>query len=170
MRVLPVIAVIATVLLLPQGALAKVKPPLTKSPRLWATINVCGTEEAPTKVGVRVSMPGSGKKAERMYVRIALQYRDDATQRWKAIGPAADSGWLGLGSSKYLRRETGRSFTLSAPATGQTFTIRGFVRYEWRIGKAPVRRTTRVTSGRINDVIGADPPGYSAGVCFLTGV
>lgn len=159
---------VAFAVALPQLAAAASKPPLTASPRLWATINVCDTVKAPNTVGVRVSMPGSGKKLERMYARISLQFFDDATKSWKAIGKAADSGWLSLGSSKFLRRETGRTFKLAAPATGQTFRIRGFVRYEWRLGKAPVRRASRVTSGRISDVIGADPADYSAGTCFMT--
>ena len=141
---------------------------ITKSSRLWATVNVCDTPRHPNQVGVRVSMPGSGVKREKMYARIQLQYFDSVSTKWKSLGKAADSGWLSLGSSKYLRREGGSTFKLQAPAAGQLFRIRGFVRYEWRRQGTAIRRAQKVTAGRLSDVKGADPATYSAAECWVT--
>lgn len=140
---------------------------VTKSKRLWATINICDTVKAPNTVGVRVSMPGSGKKNERMYARIRLQYFRTSTSSWVSLGDGADSGWLSLGRATFLRRETGWTQRLSAPAQGQQFRIRGRVSFEWRRGPAVVRKATRVTQGRTANVQGADPADYSAAQCIV---
>ena len=138
-----------------------------KSSRLWATVNVCDTSRAPNTVGVRVSMPGSGKRRERMFARIQLEYFDDATKAWVSLGDGGNSGWLALGKATYLRRETGWSQPLSAPAPGQQYRIRGTVRFEWRVGAAAVRSARRVTVKRSGRVLGADPVGFSAAECVI---
>lgn len=155
---------IASVLLAPAPSGAA---DVTKSKRLWATINVCDTAKAPNTVGVRVSMPGSGKKNECMYARIRLQYFRSSTSSWISLGDGADSGWLSLGKATFLRRETGWTQKLSAPAPGQQFRIRGSVDFEWRRGAAVVRHAKRLTAGRTANVQGADPAGYSAAQCIV---
>jgi hypothetical protein len=166
------VAVVAAIAATGAAHAAKPKPKpkldVKNSARIWATVNVCDTKRHKNRVGVRVSMPGRGKKRELMYVRIKLEYKDQATGKWIAIGKGADSGWLKLGSSKYVRRETGRLFQLKPPPAGEMFFIRGKVSYQWRLGKTTIKRATRTTSGRISDVKEADPADYSAGICFLT--
>jgi hypothetical protein len=112
-------------------------------------------------------MPGSGKKAEKMYARIRLQYLRVKDNKWLPLGPTGDSGWLSLGAATYLRRETGRTFTLAAPPPGQNFRIRAIVAYEWRKGKAVVRQAYKSTKARKTPVTGADPVGYSAADCVV---
>jgi hypothetical protein len=167
MRTIPGVAIGAAVLaaLVPSSASAV---DVTKSKRLWATINICDTRKAPNTVGVRVSMPGSGKKTERMYARVRLQFFRPSSQSWVLLGDGADSGWIPLGKATFLRRETGWTQQLSAPAPGQQFRIRGHVRFEWRRGAAVKRKATRVTAGRIENVQGADPADYSAAQCIIT--
>src|SRR5689334_5834249 len=49
-------------------------PTVDESPYLWATINICDTAKHPDTIGIRASMPGSGKAKERMYMRFQVQY------------------------------------------------------------------------------------------------
>ena len=49
---------------------------------LWATINVCDTAKHPDTIGIRASMPGSGTKGERMYMRFQVQYFQRVGQQW----------------------------------------------------------------------------------------
>ena len=170
MRKLGIVACLLLAGLSAQPAAAASKDTsIAGSARLWATVNVCDTARHPDQVGVRISMPGSGVKRERMYARIQLQYFDSGKSQWKSLGRTADSGWLSLGSSKFLRREAGRTFTMRSPAAGQLFRIRGFVRYEWRRQGKAIRRAQKITAGRLSDVRGADPASYSAAECWLTG-
>ena len=134
---------------------------------LWATINICDTRAHPNTVGIRASMPGTGKRAERMYVRFRLQYYSAARDEWRFVGPRGDSGWVSLGSARYHRRETGRNFRLAAPAEGRSYRIRALVSFEWRRGKRVVRVEPRRTRERGAAVTGADPRGFSAAECTI---
>ncbi len=130
-------------------------------PRLWATVNVCDTAGAPNTVGVRASMPGSGSARQRMFMRFALEYRDGTA--WRAVGPSADSGFVALGSGRFLARRTGRSFVIAPPAEG-TYRLRGRVTFEWRRGEAVVRREVERTEAGHPTGAG-DPVGFSAATC-----
>src|SRR5918997_326203 len=85
---------------------------------LWATVNVCDTADAPDTIGIRGSMPGSGTRAERMYMRFQVEYLDATDGRWKAIGPSGDSGWISVGSGRYRARQSGRNFVVRPPSAG----------------------------------------------------
>ena len=137
------------------------------SPLLWATVNVCDTEERPNTVGIRASMPGSGFAKERMFVRFQVQYLSLLDSKWHNIGASGDSGWVALGSGRYKARQAGRDFVLQAPDEGQTFRVRGAVTYEWRRGTKVVRRVRKRTEGGHPGTRGADPPRYSAASCVI---
>lgn len=159
----------ATLLALLAWAVAAAANPLTESPRLWATVNICDTALHPNGLGVRVSMPGSGRSKERMYVRIRLDYWDGVALRWAPMTTGGDSGWLALGSAGYVRRETGRTFAIDPPPAGRSFRFRGRAAYEWRLGKKVVRKAfkrtaKRPTKVRVRD---ADPKGFSAAECVV---
>ena len=143
-----------------------VKPPRARS-LLWATVNVCDTDDAPDTIGIRGSMPGSGNRRERMYMRFEVEYRDAADGRWKAIGPSGDSGWISVGSGRYRARQSGRNFVVRPPREG-AFRLRGDVTFEWRRGTSVVRRASRRTMGGHPNTRGADPRGHSAAVCVVT--
>src|SRR5256885_2576008 len=87
------------------GALSLAAPPalagrrsLISSPLLWATVNVCDTPQNPDTIGIRGSIPGSGRSGEQMYLRFRVQYYSRGENRWHNITRGADSGWVAVGS------------------------------------------------------------------------
>ncbi len=137
-----------------------------KSRHLWATVNVCDTERNPDTLGIRASMPGSGRK-ETLSMRFRVQLRDPATGRWSFIPEGADSGRREAGTVVNRRVELGHDFRFQPPAAGTAYTLRGHVTFYWRRGKRTVRRVSEVTVGGHPSTKGADPPGYSAPGCTL---
>jgi hypothetical protein len=172
LRVAPaLLGALAAAALAPGAAPAASKPPtVDKSPRLWATINVCDTVKHPDTIGIRASMPGSGSRHERMFMRFQVQYLDATSNRWTDLGPAADSGFLPVGSAKYRRRESGRNFAISPPPAGQEFALRGVVTFEWRRGDQVVRRARKRTRTGHRGTMGSDPKGFSAAECTIKAV
>lgn len=143
------------------------KPPPVDTGRLWATINVCDTAKSADTVGIRASMPGSGVARERMYLRFQVQFFKPSTKRWLPFGSNGDSGFKALGKAT-RNREAGVDFTLSAPAAGQSYRVRGLVSYQWRRGKKVVRRASRTTSAGHPGTVNADPKGYTAAECTIS--
>lgn len=156
-------AVLAAALL--GAASAAAAPPETKSP--WATVNVCDTPSYPNTVGIRASMPASGARGERMFIRFQVQFYRASDNSWHDVGPAADSGFLSVGSSKSKARQAGRNFTLEPPARGASHIVRGVVTFEWRRAGQVVRRAVKRTRAGRKKTIGADPPGFSAATCEI---
>ena len=132
---------------------------------LWATVNVCDTESRDDVVGIRASMPGSGRRSERMYLRIFLQFRGDDGE-WRRVASGGDSGWIELGHGRVRAREAGRDFEVTPPRSGSA-RFRGLVHYRWRRGDETVRRARRVTTAGHGDTVGADPAGASAATCLV---
>jgi hypothetical protein len=163
------IAAVAVLALLvaPAGAGKKKPRSVYRSPHLWATINVCDTEASPDTIGVRGSIPGSGVRGERMYMRFQVQYYSRMERRWHNITRGADSGWVAVGRAVYQSRQAGWSFRFTPNADGTPHRLRGAVTFEWRRGDRVVRRARKRTSRGHDDVRGADPPGHSASVCEL---
>ncbi|QEC46580.1 hypothetical protein FSW04_02620 [Baekduia soli] len=154
----------------PAAAGAATDPPtsaLTHSRLLWATINVCDTAKHPDTIGIRASMPGSGRLGERMYMRFMVQYFKVSAGQWANGDATADSGFRSVGPAKYRRRESGWNFAITPPPAGQTYRLRGVVSFEWRKGKKVVRKARRVTSAGHRGTIGSDPAGASAAECVI---
>lgn len=133
--------------------------------RLWATVNICDTPKNPDTVGLRASMPGTGSAKVRMYMRFQVEYFVSRTQEWKPVRRGGDSGWVSVGSARFVSRQAGRSFEFS-PAAGDIL-LRGRVRFEWRRGARVVKRAMRRTEGGHTSSAGADPKGYSAAECLI---
>src|SRR4051794_1683381 len=149
--------------------------------RLWATVNVCDTPQQPNALGVRGSMPGNGLR-ERMYMRFRAEYFDGATNAW-APAKNAVSPWVYVGPARYRYRQGGWTFTFAQPATGQTYTMRGMVDFQWRARKrrrhrrlhrrshkarwVVARRRTRPTRSAVQAVSGSDPAGISKALCLI---
>ena len=148
-------------------AAAAAPPTLNVSPRLWATINVCDTRLHPDTIGIRASMPGSGKKAEKMYMRFQVQYFRASTQKWAPTDATVDSGFQTVGSALFRRRESGWNFSITPPPEGQTYRLRGIVSFEWRVGKKVVREAQKRTRSGHAGTFGADPKGASAAECVI---
>jgi hypothetical protein len=145
------------------GAAAKPKAGSSAS-MLWATVNVCDTAEHPDTIGIRGSMPGSGVRAQDMYMRFQLQYFAADDKKWHNIGATGDSGFIAVGSAKYRQRQSGRNFTVQPPRTG-AFKLRGAVTFEWRSGTEVVRRERKRTTAGRGSTAGADPKGFSTATC-----
>jgi hypothetical protein len=143
-------------------------PTVDQSPLLWATINICDTTKHPDTIGIRASMPGSGKAKERMYMRFQVQYWRASTKKWVPTDATVDSGFQSVGSAKYRRRESGWNFSITPPPAGQTYRLRGIVSYEWRVGKKVVRKAQKRTRSGHGGTFGADPKGASAAECVIT--
>lgn len=149
--------------LLAAGAAAPAQAATTD--RLWATVNVCDTAKNPDTIGLRASMPGTGSAKVKMYMRFRVEYFVARDQEWKPVRKGGDSGWVSVGSGKFVARESGRSFEFS-PAAGNIL-LRGRVSYEWRRGKKVIRRAVRRTETGHESSAGADPKGYSAAECLI---
>jgi hypothetical protein len=144
---------------------APAAPAATKN--LWSTINVCDSANHPDDVGVAARMPGNGS-AERMYMRFYVQYLDGET--WRFVKTGGKSPWLYAGSAKYTWVGLGYTFSFDPPAAGTSYTMRGFVRYEWRKGKTKVvKKTHRYTSAGHPGTRDADPKDFSARKCKMVG-
>src|SRR3954451_2416302 len=87
------IALVAFAALAPVAA-AKKGRTIYGSPLLWATINLCDTADHPDTVGVRASIPGSGVRGERMFMRFQVQYYAAGEGEWHNLLAGGDSGWL----------------------------------------------------------------------------
>ena len=133
--------------------------------RLWATVNVCDTAKNPDTIGLRASMPGTGDSKVKMYLRFRVEYYVARDEEWKTVRKGGDSGWISVGSGRFVARQSGRSFEFS-PAAGNIL-LRGRVSYEWRRGKKVVKRAVRRTTAGHTSSAGADPKGFSASECLI---
>src|SRR3954452_18804402 len=100
-------AALLTAVVLTAGASSAVAadaPTIDKSPLLWATINICDTAKHPDTIGIRASMPGSGKTRERMYMRFQVQYFRESVQKWAPTDATVDSGFKSVGAATFRRR------------------------------------------------------------------
>ncbi len=162
----PAAALAVLALVLPASAAARSGHTVYQSRHLWATVNVCDTLAHPDTIGVRGSMPGSGRRGERMYMRFAVQYFSARDRLWHNIRKGGTSDWIAVGSARYKARQAGRLF-LFAPPAGGSWQMRGVVTFEWRRGRHVVRRARmRTTAG--HGARGADPAGYSSDTCVIS--
>ena len=136
------------------------------SRHLWATVNVCDTLAHPDTIGIRGSMPGTGRAHEQMYMRFQVQYFRASDALWHNIRRGGDSGFVRVGSSTFKARQAGRLFVFAPPAGG-SWQMRGAVTFEWRVGKRTVlRERMRTTAG--HNAAQADPVGYSSDTCVIS--
>jgi hypothetical protein len=139
-----------------------------KSRHLWATVNICDSPQSPDTLGIRASMPGSGKKGERMWMKFKVQYKSPTDGLWhNFVSDGTDSGYVPVGAAKYKARQSGWTFPFTLDP-GQSYELRGVVNFQWRKGKKVVRRAVkRTSSGHRTSV--AEPKRYSAATCVLSG-
>jgi hypothetical protein len=140
---------------------------LLHSRELWATVDVCNPKDQPNTIGIRGSMPSDGRPKDVMYMRLRVQYLDATTKEWLNLSKGGDSGLLKLGSG-VLARQGGLSVELAPVAGKPTFTLRGYVTFQWRRGATALQSATRLTTAGHTSLAGADPRGFSAATCKLT--
>jgi hypothetical protein len=125
---------------------------------LWATVNVCDTDQHPNEIGIRAALPAPHGRVAGL--RFRVQYHDLSADRWRWVRDA-DSGWRKAGRA----RESGWSFEVAGDGTP---ILRGVVDYRWsRHGKV-VRRARRLTQAGHPSTTGADPQDFSAATCRIS--
>ena len=134
---------------------------------LWATVNVCDTARRPDVLGIRASMPGTGRPG-RLFMRFRAQFRAGLRAPWRPAPRGSDSGWRAVGPARFAARESGWSFTFPAPAVDRYYELRGRVGFEWRVGRRVLRRAARITEAGHRSTAGADPASFSAASCRIT--
>ena len=160
------VATLATIVACVPVASSQPGRSIYQSPLLWATVNVCDTVGHPDAIGIRGSMPGSGRSRERMFMRFQVQYFNAAESLWHNIGPDGDSGFLPAGSARFRVRESGRTFTIMPPVSG-SYLLRGVITFEWRVGDTVVRRARKRTTAGHSRAAASDPSGFSAATCEI---
>ena len=141
-----------------------------KSRHLWATVNVCDTARNPNALGIRASMPGSGRRKESMWMRFRVQYFSRSEQIWHNFTvDGADSGSVRVGRhARFRMRQSGFLFPFE-PEIGDRYLLRGQVEFQWRDRRGRiVRRVRELTTGGHGSVV-ADPKGFSAARCEIVG-
>jgi hypothetical protein len=166
------ISLLAGIAALAAPAAAQARP----DPRLWVTVNICDTPNAPNSMGVRGAMPGDGSR-HRMYVRFAAQFYSRSRNGWRPVGGRGRSPWLYVGRARYRSLQAGWTFPFAAPPPGTVFRVRAVAVFEWRrlkrgrdgdIQVVVVRRRKRVTRAGVKNAEGGDPAGTSRGSCDVT--
>ena len=152
----------------PACAVARQADPILRDKRLWTTINVCDTVGHPDSIGIRGSMPGSGDKAEVMFMRFQVQVFDQTDAHWHNLA-GADSGFVEVGSGRSKTRQSGNTFTITPPRAGAApYLLRGVVTFEWREAGQVVRHARRSTTAAHSNTAGSDPAGFSSATCTIT--
>lgn len=136
-----------------------------RSPKLWATVNVCDSPARNDVIGIRGSMPGSGR-TETLEMRFRVQFIDPADGKWHNLKSGADSGYVRVGVSRRRTLQSGYSFKFAPPAGGAS-TLRGAVTFRWRYRGRTARSKREFTQAGHRSTRGADPPGFSAARCVL---
>lgn len=153
----------------PATAGARTADSIFHNKRLWATVNVCDTVGHPDSIGIRGSMPGSGDKAESMFMRFQIQFFNQTDSLWHNLGAGADSGFVAIGSARFRTRQSGRTFTITPPRAGAApYLLRGVVTFEWRETGEVVRRARKHTVAGHPNTAGADPASFTAATCSIT--
>ena len=163
------LALAAFLVLAPAAAAGKRGPTVYDSPLLWSTINVCDSKKSPDAIGIRASMPGSGRRGEVMFMRFQVQYRSKKDGLWHNFvkGAGTDSGRVKVGSARFKARQAGWEFPFMADK-GERFRLRGVVTFEWRKRGKIVRRAKKKTEkGHPTSL--AEPKSYSAATCVIRG-
>ena len=160
---------IALLALAPAPAATAQERTVDRSRHLWATVNICDTAKSPDTIGIRASMPGSGREGERMYMRFRVQFFSQVDKRWHNFvsGDGTNSGWQSVGAARFKARQSGWSFGFELQP-GQQYELRGVVNYQWRRGTKVVRRSTKRTTKGHRTAL-SEPAGYSAASCVLKG-
>ncbi len=145
-------------------------------PPLWATVNICDTQESPNALGVRASVPGNGSR-RRVYARFTAQWWSGAKQAWLTVGGRGTTDWVYIGTQGWHASQGGWTFHFSQPPAGTAYVIRGVVDFSWRqqarAGKrkrahwSQVDRRILLTETGKTGVRGGDPDGTSKAMCLI---
>jgi hypothetical protein len=138
-----------------------------RAPVVWATVNVCDTQEHPNEMGIRGSMTGLARYSN-MYMRFRVQFQD-GKGRWRTLrnGPLSDTGWRRVAAGRRGEHDAGWTFQFKPPASGGAHVLRGVVSFEWRRAGRVIRRERAFTEAGHPGTAGADPADFSAETCEI---
>ena len=103
---------------------------LLRSRELWATIDVCNPPDQPNTVGIRGSMPGDGKPADKLYMSFRLQYLD-AVNQWAALPLRQQRLGARRRPAPAPRARAGGASRSKPPPRPRQFVLRGVVDFQW---------------------------------------
>ena len=106
----------------------------------WARLNVC----SPTQLGARAQLAGDGSST-RMAVRFTAQWL--SPDGWVALAGQASSPWLDAGSAEFTWQQTGWTFALSVPDTGEAYQLRAVAEMKLGSGQTASHTTGSCTVG-----------------------
>jgi hypothetical protein len=132
---------------------------------LWSTVNICDTTKHPDALGIRARAPGFGGD-EKIWMRFFAQYQKNGA--WTFVKKGGSTGWRKAGSANFKWQEHGVTFNFDLKP-GESYVMRGLVRFEWRL-HGEVRRVSHAYTSSGHHAAGeGDPKGYSAATCFISG-
>ncbi|HKP90817.1 MAG TPA: hypothetical protein VJT75_12700 [Thermoleophilaceae bacterium] len=136
----------------------------------WATINICDTEKHPDQLGIRARMPALDRGVK-MKMRFFVEYMKNGA--WTGV-PSTDGGttmsdWFVAGTGQHKWEELGDTFRLSRLQPGDSYLMRGLVKYQWRKHGKVVKRAHAYTTAKHSRGEFGDPKGYSAATCTVSG-
>jgi hypothetical protein len=137
---------------------------------LWSTINICDTTKHPDQLGIRARMPALDQPVK-MKMRFFIQYMKNGA--WVGV-PSEDGGttmseWFVVGTGEHKWEEVGDTFKLSRLTPGDTFQMRGLVKFQWRRHGKIIKSAHAYTSADHSRGKYGDPKGYSAATCTVSG-
>jgi hypothetical protein len=136
----------------------------------WSTINICDTAKHPDQLGIRARMPALDRPVK-MKMRFFVQYLRKGA--WVAL-PSADGGttmseWLVAGYGKHTWEELGDTFRITKLKPGDTYLMRGLVKFQWRRHGKVIKTAHAYTAGHHSRGDYGDPKGYTAATCSMSG-
>jgi hypothetical protein len=165
---------LAVAIVLTTGALADSEGGTTvytaSTKNQWATINICDTPRYQDALGIRARMPALDRPVK-MKMRFFVQYMKNGA--WVAL-PSSDGGttmsdWILAGTGEHKWEELGRTFTLTRLQPGDSYRMRGLVKFQWRRHGKVIKRAHAYTSGHHSRGDFGDPKGYTAATCMVSG-
>jgi len=106
----------------------------------WAQINICDSSQ----LGARAQLAGDGS-TDQMQVRFSAQWL--SPDGWVPLSGQASSPWLDAGTAEFTWQQAGWTFSLSVPATGETYQLRAVAEMKLGSGQTAVQTTDICTVG-----------------------
>jgi hypothetical protein len=136
----------------------------------WGTINICDTAKHPDQLGIRARMPALDRPVK-MKMRFFIEYMKNGA--WVGVpsddGGTTTSDWFVVGNGEHKWEEIGDTFKLSRLKPGDTFQMRGLVKFQWRRHGKVIKRAHAYTTGHHSRGDYGDPRGYTAATCTVSG-
>jgi hypothetical protein len=131
-----------------------------RSPKLWATVNICNTRRHPRTIGIRGQMPALGFSAS-LYMNVTVTYWSFKQKRLVPVPGTNQRIVLGTWARGLL--QGGARFAFR-PHSG---LLSGRITFEWRRRGQQIGRTVRPTTNGHRDADFGDPRHHSSWDCRI---